>query len=244
MEGAFFDLDKTIVAGSSSLALGRSLFQHGLLSRYSLVRSAYAQLTLQLVGTSNKAMDKLRRNAARATTGWEQAKVRQIVGEVLEEVIAPFVYNEAHLLIREHRAAGRLVCIVSSSPAEVVGPVANALGIDRFIATTAETEEGTYTGRLSFWAYGANKAAAVKQLAVESGVELAASYAYSDSFTDLPLLELVGRPAAVNPDRALRRTAVTRGWDVLDFKHPRPGVLRRGASRQLARVAGLAGAAS
>lgn len=118
MEAAFFDLDKTIVARSSSLALGRSFFKEGLITRSLLLKSLYAQLMFQLMGADEDKMERMRREAARLTEGWEAVKVREVVEEVLDEVITPLIYSEALELLHDHREAGRLVCLVSSSPEE------------------------------------------------------------------------------------------------------------------------------
>lgn len=220
VEAAFFDLDKTIVARSSPLALGRSFFKEGLISRSSLMKSLYAQLMFQLMGADEDKMERMRREAAKLTEGWEQEKVRSVVTEVLEEVMSPLIYSEALELMHDHRSAGRLVCIVSSSPEEVVEPLAKMLYVDRYIATKPKIVDGKYTGELDFYAYGPHKADAIKALAEELDLDLAGSFAYSDSVTDLPMLEVVGHPVVVNPDKALRRLATDKGWEVEFFRNP------------------------
>lgn len=220
MEAAFFDLDKTIVAKSSPLALGRSFFSAGLLTRSSLLKSLYAQLVFNLMGADEHKMEKMREEAAKLTSGWEQEKVRQVVTEVLDEVISPLIYAEALELIHDHRTAGRLICIVSSSPEEIVEPLASMLDVDRWIATKPAVVDGRYTGELEFYAYGPAKAEAMQKLAGEVDIDLGGSFAYSDSPTDLPMLELVGNPVAVNPDRSLRRIAAERGWTIEYFRNP------------------------
>lgn len=220
MEAAFFDLDKTIVARSSPLALGRSFFKEGLISRSFLMKSLYAQLMFQLMGADEDKMERMRHEASKMTAGWEQEKVRSVVTEVLEEVMSPLIYSEALELMHDHRAAGRLVCIVSSSPEEVVEPLAKMLDVDRYIATKPKIVDGKYTGELDFYAYGPHKATAIASLAEELGLDLEHSFAYSDSVTDLPMLEVVGNPVVVNPDKALRRLAAEKGWQVEFFRNP------------------------
>ena len=222
MEAAFFDLDKTIIAKSSPLALGRSFFREGLIGRSFLLKSLYAQLVFALMGADESKMERMRVEAAKMTAGWEQEKVRQVVSEVLEEVISPLIYAEALELMHDHRAAGRLVCIVSSSPDEIVQPLAQMLRATRYIATRPTIVDGTYTGELEFYAYGPHKAEAMRALAEEEGVDLERSFAYSDSATDLPMLEAVGNPVAVNPDKGLRRVAQDRGWTIEAFRNPVP----------------------
>jgi HAD superfamily hydrolase (TIGR01490 family) len=241
MEAAFFDLDKTIVARSGSLALGRSFLREGLIRRSTLLKSMYAQLVFHLMGADERKMERIRAEAAKLTAGWEVEKVRAVVSEVLEEVISPIIYAEALELIHDHRASGRLVCIVSSSPEEVVAPLAAMLQVDRWIASRPRIENGLYTGDLDFYAYGPHKAEAITELARELNIDLKGSFAYSDSVTDVPMLESVGHPVAVNPDKELRRIAVRRGWRVEWFRNPvsmrdRLPYLRR----QRVRVEGLA----
>ena len=220
MEAAFFDLDKTIVARSSPLALGRSFFKEGLISRSWLIKSLYAQLMFHLMGADEAKMQKMQKEAARLTEGWDADKVRRVVTEVLEDVISPLIYAEALEVIHDHRAAGRLICIVSSSPEEVVEPLAAMIQVDRFIASKPKIKDGKYTGELDFYAYGSHKADAVEQLAAQEGIALDASFAYSDSITDLPMLEVVGNPVVVNPDKELRKIAEERKWPVESFRNP------------------------
>lgn len=222
MEAAFFDLDKTIVARSSPLALGRSFFKEGLITRSALLKSAYAQLMFQLMGADEGKMERVRREAAKLTEGWEADKVKRVVTEVLDEVISPLIYAEALELIRDHRVAGRLVCIVSSSPEEIVEPMAKMLQADLWIASQPRIVKGRYTGELDFYAYGERKAEAMQALADVEGVDLERSFAYSDSSTDLPMLEAVGVPVVVNPDKELRRIADARGWRTEAFRNPIP----------------------
>jgi HAD superfamily hydrolase (TIGR01490 family) len=218
---AFFDLDKTIIAKSSVLAFGRPFYREGLLSRRSIVKSLYAQVVFMLVGADAEKMEKLRVAMSAMTRGWNRDHVASIVRETLNDVIEPIIFAEALELFDEHHAAGRNVVIVSSAPLEVVEPLAEFLGADEAIGTRAEVDDdGNYTGELEFYAYGAHKADAIRQHAARAHVNLSMSYAYSDSITDLPMLELVGHPVAVNPDRELARAAREREWEVREFERP------------------------
>jgi HAD superfamily phosphoserine phosphatase-like hydrolase len=154
------------------------------------------------------------------TKGWDREEVEQLVEQVLIDVIDPFVYQEALDLMELHRAEGRSIYIVSSSPEEVVRPLARHFGVAGVLATRARIVEGKYTGELEFYCYGDRKAEAIRSLAVARGIELESSYAYSDSSTDLPMLRTVGHPVAVNPDKELRKEAETEGWDIRDFRRP------------------------
>ncbi|RYV49386.1 HAD family hydrolase [Pengzhenrongella frigida] len=217
---AFFDLDKTIIATSSATAFSRPFLAGGLITRGDVLRTAYAQF-VYLVGRADADQtERLRAQLSALAVGWDVAQVSQIVAETLHELIDPTVYAEAVALIEEHHAAGREVVIVSASGAEIVEPIAAVLGADRVIATRMTVADGRYTGEIDFYAYGENKAAAIRELADDVGLDLAVSYAYSDSITDTPMLAAVGHAFAVNPDRALRRIAASNGWGVLTFSRP------------------------
>lgn len=216
---AFFDLDKTIIARSSTLAFGGHLYRAGMLGRRTLLRAAVGQVMYLLFGADEDALDKARQAMLALTKGWDRAEVERVVAEALEEVVAPLVYAEALFLIDDHLRAGRRVVIVSASPEEVVRPLAQYLGISEVIATRARVDEqGRYTGEVDLYAYGPAKAEAVRLMAKAAGISLADSFAYSDSATDLPLLELVGHPHAINPERDLRTAAEARGWPILEFR--------------------------
>jgi HAD superfamily hydrolase (TIGR01490 family) len=220
---AFFDLDKTIIAKSSTLAFGRPFYQSGLLNRRAVLRSAYAQFVFALAGADEDQMDRMRDYITAMCTGWDVAQIREIVNETLHDIIDPIVYDEAVERIQQHKSAGQDVVIVSSSGEEVVGPIGAMVGADYVLATRmVVSDDGKYTGEIERYVYGPEKAEAVRELAAERGYDLAASYAYSDSITDLPLLEEVGHPTAVNPDRALRKIAVERGWPILTFANGVP----------------------
>ncbi len=219
-QAAFFDLDKTIIAKSSTLAFSRSFYQGGLISRRSVLRSAYAQFVYLFGSVDHDQMEQMRRYLSELSSGWDVQTVKNIVAETLHHIVDPLVYDEAVHLIEHHHAQGRDVVIVSTSGAEVVEPIGAMLGADRVIATRMVQVEGRYSGDIDFYAYADNKAAAIRELAAADGYDLASCYAYSDSVTDLPMLEAVGHPHAVNPDRLLRRTARERDWPVLDFSRP------------------------
>jgi len=238
---AFFDLDKTIIAGSSALAFRRPLQREGLITRRALLRSSYAQLLLLISGAGADTMEHLRRRITELSAGWEVAQVHAIVAETLPEIVRPLVYVEAQALVAEHRTQGHEIVVLSASGAEVVGPISALLGADTWRATRMRTAAGRYTGEIEFYCYGEAKAQVARDIAAEKGYRMADCMAYSDSITDLPLLEAVGHPTAVNPDRALRRVALERGWPVLTFAHPAaPGVRLRGPAAATAGAVTLA----
>ena len=217
---AFFDLDKTIIAKSSTLAFSKPFQAGGLITRRAVLRSAYAQFVYLVGGADHDQMEKLRAFMSQLCAGWDVATVREIVADTLHNIVDPLVYDEAVSLIEEHRLAGRDVVIVSTSGSEVVEPIGEMLGADLVIATRLEIVDGRYTGEIAYYAYAEEKARAIRELAEERGYDLAESYAYSDSVTDVPMLEAVGHAHAVNPDKELRRTAASRGWPVLVFTKP------------------------
>jgi len=219
---AFFDLDKTVIAKSSALAFGRPFYRDGLINRRDVVKAAYAQLSFKIGGADDAQIARIRDYMAQLCKGWSVDQVHQIVNETLNEIINPYVYAEAAALIEEHRRAGRDVILVSASGEELVRPIGESLGINDIIATRMAVKDGKYSGEVEFYAAGPNKLTAVRQLAAERGYHLQDSYAYSDSISDLPLLEAVGHPNAVNPDRALRKAAIDRQWPTLEFRHPIP----------------------
>jgi HAD superfamily hydrolase (TIGR01490 family) len=220
MEAAFFDLDKTVIAKASMVAFGRPLYRQGLISRRLLVRALYGQLVYMHLGASESKLERMRESVLALTKGWEQARVSNIVRETLTDVLEPIIYAEALELIGEHRAAGRKVFIVSASPEEIVAPLGEFLGVDAAIASRARVEDGRYTGEMEVYAFGPHKAVCMRHAAAEEGIDLERSYAYSDSATDIPMLEVVGHPVAVNPDRELLKVARERGWEVRRFVHP------------------------
>lgn len=218
---AFFDLDKTIIAKSSTLAFAGRLSKAGFLSRRALLKAGIAQAYYAMFGADHNQMEKVRQELSELTKGWDKAQIEQLVEETVDEVVAPLVYAEALAIIDEHHRAGRRVIVISSSPTEVVAPLGKYLGVDEVIGTRPEVDaEGKYTGRLEFYAYGEGKAEALRELAEREGISLEDSYAYSDSITDLPMLEVVGHPVVVNPDKELRAIAEQRDWQIMEFQRP------------------------
>jgi HAD superfamily hydrolase (TIGR01490 family) len=214
---AFFDLDKTIISRSSTLAFGPSFYRHGLITRGAAIRTAFAQLVFRIAGADQQRMERIRGQVSDLCRGWQAEQVRDIVSRHLDDTILPLVYADARRLMAAHGSAGQDVVIVSTSGMEMVGPIGDLLGASEVIATRMAVADGCYTGEMEFWAYGEAKACQVRELADRRGYRLQDCYAYSDSVTDLPMLEAVGHPRAVNPDRALRRIARERQWPVLAF---------------------------
>lgn len=228
---AFFDLDKTVIATSAAAAFARPLHAGGLLSRRAALRSAGAQLAFLLGSATEGRTERVRAQLSAMVTGWDVERVSAIVAASLDDAIGGVLHAEAVEIVAEHHAAGHDVVVVSASSEELVRPIAALIGADEVIATRMAVADGRYTGQIAFYAYGPAKAEAMRDLAERRGYDLAASSAYTDSVTDLPMLEAVGHGFVVNPDRALRERAEQEGWTVLAFR--RPALLRtlRGPDR-------------
>ncbi|MFV0633377.1 HAD family hydrolase [Demequina sp.] len=239
---AFFDLDKTIIATSSSMAFAGSFMDGGLITRAHALRTAYAQFLYLVGGADERQTNRLRDSLSDLIKGWEVAKVQHIVRETLHEHIDPVVYEEALALIKRHQENGRDVVIVSASARDVVEPIAQLLGADEVVASELEVKKGFYTGEITFYAYGEAKAEAIRALADEKGYDLSRSFAYSDSITDAPMLSAVGHGFVINPDRSLRIAAMHAGWGALRFR--KPVGLRSGPSTRSTALTLLAVAAA
>lgn len=218
---AFFDLDKTIIAKSSTLAFARPLSKAGFLNRRALMKAGIAQAYYSMFGADHDQLERVRDELGEMTKGWDKAELEHLVKETVDEVVSPLVFAEALAIIDEHKRAGRKVVVISSSPTEIVSPFGAYLAVDEVIGTRPATDDkGKYTGDLEFYAYAEGKAQAMRELAAAESLDLSTSYAYSDSMTDLPMLEAVGHPVAVNPDKELREIAEARDWQIMEFERP------------------------
>lgn len=219
---AFFDLDRTIIATSSAHALGKELLSEGLITPFQALHLSLEKASHLVAGHSDTQMESARTWFGEMITGWDVAQVRSVATQALRTEITPTVYKEARDLIEQHVTAGHLIVIVSASAQDLVDIIARELGISHVIATQLEVVDGKYTGNIPFYCSGTKKEQSIKDFASLYDVDLAASYAYSDSITDLPMLSTVGHPVAINPDRALRSHAKERGWPIHSFKNPVP----------------------
>ena len=219
-EAVFFDLDRTLLRGASGPVISEALRAVGLLSGRRIPGEALVYKMFDLVGESRPTMQ-MARQAARFAEGWARPKAQEagiIAAAALTDLVQPF----AKPIIDEHHAAGRLVVLATTTPYDLVKPLADALGLDDVVATRyGETEDGAYDGTIrGEFVWGRGKLAAVREWAVEHGVDLSTAFAYSDSYFDIPLLSAVGHPTAVNPDPRLLLQAVVRRWPVLHLDVP------------------------
>ena len=214
---AFFDLDRTLLRRSSALALAGSFRDRGLISRRQLLQAAAWQLLFVARGASHEAVRRAAEDGLRVLAGYRPEDLRELVADAMEPVLRPLVYAEPLSLVEHHRERGERVFVVSATLQEIVEAIADDLGFDGALGTICEVQDGRYTGRALRALHAEAKADCLRAVAEREGFDLAACTAYSDSHTDLPFLEAVGHPVAVNPDRALRRVAVDRGWAVLEF---------------------------
>jgi HAD superfamily hydrolase (TIGR01490 family) len=241
-EAAFFDLDKTVIARSSTLAFGRPLYRAGFLGKRALARLSLAQAFYLLFGADQDQLERARDELLQLIAGWQVSEVEELARETFTEFAEPLVYAEALFLIDEHKRKGRRVIVVSASPEEIVRPISEYLGVDDVIATKVKSDaKGRYLPEIEVYAMGQGKADAILAMAEREGIDLEGSFAYSDSVTDAPMLEIVGHPAAVNPEKELRKIAEERDWRILEFQRP---VTMEPAIPRPSPLAGVAFAAS
>lgn len=216
--GAFFDVDRTLLRGSSFLALAGPMRRHGLLSWGRLLGASWHQLRFTLRGASRQQLEEAARAGAQAVAGIDVAELEAVTAQALDSVLLPRIYAAAWDAVDAHHRAEEPVFLVSSAPLELVEQLARVVGATDVAATESEVVDGRYTGRLLSYCYGPEKYHAVHALAARHGIDLQRSTAYADSFADAPMLGAVGHPVCVNPDRELRALARRRGWEVRRFR--------------------------
>jgi HAD superfamily hydrolase (TIGR01490 family) len=230
---AFFDLDRTVMSGASTFYFAKAAVSRGFYPRRRLVKAIWKAFWFKRMGSSDEQSEALKDQMLEAVRDRTRAGMDALLPDVLGPIMLN-VFPEVFQRILVHERAGVPTYLCSAAPVEVVEPVARALGMSGgALATTAAVdEEGRYTGELvGPWVYGQGKVIAMEEAAERDGLDLKESYAYSDSFSDLPMLEAVGHPVVVNPDRALRDLALDRGWEIIRFesRHPVRIALTAGA---------------
>ena len=224
---AFFDLDRTLISGSSAFVLGIAAWRGKLVPTHQFLRDAAGAVAFKFAGASDETSEGVRDRILGAVKGVRLDDLVALNADIVPKLMA-MVRPEAARLLEQHRHAGRATYIVSASPVELVEPLAKALGMTAGIGTRSAIVDGVYTGELAGpFCYGPGKVEAISELARWEGLDLGQCWAYSDSASDLPMLEAVGHPVAVNPDSKLERFAGQRGWPVVVFSKRTKAVIRR-----------------
>jgi HAD superfamily hydrolase (TIGR01490 family) len=242
-EGAFFDLDKTLLPGAALWPLAREMYRQRVFTLRDIARMLRDQAFFRLTGAENmESAERARDASLQAVAGRAQSEIIDMGRHVAHEELMPRLYPQAVELINRHKRAGREVYICSASPEDYLQVLAALLDMDGVVGTRAEVVDGRYTGRiLGELCHGEEKARRVRELAAERNIDLHRSFAYSDSMNDLPLLRLVGFPVAMNPDSGLRQTARREGWQRLDFRTARRRTLLASWAGGVAAAAGATG---
>ena len=237
---AFFDLDKTLIEGSSGVHFARAAYRSGMIGRRELIGDLWANIKFRLEGSTDAASEDIRQRILDAIAGTPVKELQRLSPSVLAGVL-PRIYPEVLRTAYNHQDAGRPAFIVTAASHEMAELMAHVLVFDGGIGTRSKVLNGVYTGEPDGpFTYRSGKAQAIEQVAAERGIDLSASYAYSDSESDLPMLEAVGNPVAVNPDSALERIARERGWRIMRFDQLRRR-LRIGAALATIGVVGGGG---
>ena len=219
---AFFDLDNTILRGASAFYFARGLYHRRFFTLRDLAGAGWQQVRFRAVGENLTQVARIRERALAFVEGHVVSELRAIGEEVYDETMSGKMWPGTMALARGHLDAGHQVWLATATPVEMADVIARRLGFSGALGTVAENVDGRYTGRLvGLTLHGDAKAAAVRALAAREGLDLDRCSAYSDSANDIPMLELVGYPCAVNPDARLRAHAVASGWRVRDYRRGR-----------------------
>lgn len=241
---AFFDIDNTIIRGSSFAALAKGMADRDYFTTHEIIEFTWKQLKFVLSGRENtEDMAQATENGLQFVKGREPREIEELAEEVYDERMVGRLWAGTVELAEAHKALGHEVWLVSATPVEVAGVIARRLDLQGGLGTVAEIEDGRYTGRLEgVPLHGAAKVAAIERLAAERNLDLSRCAAYSDSSNDVPMLSTVGCPVAINPDGALRSHARAQGWPIRDYRIRGKQSVRKGVPA--AAAAGLvAGAA-
>ena len=219
IEAAFFDVDNTILRGSSSFLFGKAAFKRKFFSRRDFWNFAWHQARFIARGESAKTMNEIKDRALGLIANHHAKELTDLTDEVYDDHISPKLWPETVRLAQEHISLGREVWLITAAPLEIAEVIAHRLGLTGGLGTIVEQVDGVLTGKLvGKPLHGKAKYKAMKHLAKERNISLRRSYAYSDSHNDLPMLTHVGHPVAVNPDKILKTHAQAAGWKILDFK--------------------------
>jgi HAD superfamily hydrolase (TIGR01490 family) len=222
----FFDLDNTMLQGASIYYLARGLAARKYFTTRDVLRFFLQQLRFRVLAAEHGGhMSQAQELALAFVAGKPVDQLGLLAEEIFDELMAERIWAGTHALARVHIEAGQRVWLVTAAPVEAGAVIAARLGLTGAIGTVAEVQDGVYTGRLvDGLMHGPAKAAAITDLAQREGLDLSRCAAYSDSINDVPMLSAVGRAVAVNPDAALRKAAVERGWEIRDFRTGRRAI--------------------
>jgi HAD superfamily hydrolase (TIGR01490 family) len=238
---AFFDLDRTLMEGSSGFYWARAARHAGMISRRRLVADAWENLRFRLRGSTDAAAEVVLKRVGQVMSGVAVRDLQRLAPRVLAGIL-PRLYPQMLKAAYDHQDAGRPIYICTAASQELAELLAHVLAFDGGLGTRSEVVDGRYTGRLAGpFSYREGKAQAIRELAEREGIDLEASYAYSDSESDLPMLQAVGHPVAVNPDAELARVAREGGWEVLRFERLGRRLKVVGAALAAAAVSGAGG---
>ena len=223
---AFFDLDNTVIQGASLFHLAKGLYRRDFFPTRVIFQGLWLQAYFRLVGRENpQHIEDARKATLLFIEGHTVDELEEVGNEIYEESIARRIWPGTRAIAQNHLDVGQQVWLVTAAPVEVAGIIAARLGLTGALGTTAEHVNGVYTGRLrGELLHGPAKAEAMRTLAREHGLDLARCFAYSDSYNDLPMLELVGHPCAINPDRRLQQHAEENDWRIRDYRTGRRAV--------------------
>jgi len=220
---AFFDVDNTLIRGSSLYFLGRGMYQRGYFTKKDISRFVLANLRFRLTGKENKEEIQRFQDAATDFIGGHNVKdIEAIAQQIYDEFVSPAMWQGTIDIAQAHIANGVEVYLVTAAPEDMATLIAKRLGLTGALGSKAEIKDGHYTGKMNgALLHGKEKAIAVRELAEARGFVLENCFAYSDSNNDLPLLQCVGHPSAINPDALLGLRAMAEGWPIHDFRRAR-----------------------
>jgi HAD superfamily hydrolase (TIGR01490 family) len=236
---AFFDVDNTLIRGSTIYFLGRGMYQRGYFTKKDISRFVLANLRFRLTGKENKEEIQRFQDSATDFIGGHNVKdIEAIAQQIYDEFVSPAMWQGTIDIAQTHIANGVEVYLVTAAPEDMATLIAKRLGLTGALGSKAEIKDGLYTGQMNgALLHGKEKAVAVRELAEKKGFDLDECFAYSDSNNDLPLLQCVGQPSAINPDALLGLRAMAEGWPIHDFRRAR--FIGRAISPIVVRLAAL-----
>jgi HAD superfamily hydrolase (TIGR01490 family) len=237
---AFFDVDNTLVRGSTLYFLGRGMYQRGYFTKADISRFVVANLRFRMTGMEKQeVIERFQKAATDFVGGHQVSDILKLGEEIYDEYVSPKLWERTCEIAREHLAKGESVWLVTAAPQDMAEIIANRLGFTGAIGSKVIIKDGIYSGELDGKIlHGVEKASAIRALAQKHGYDLNECYSYSDSHNDLPLLTAVGYPSAINPDAILRIKALAEGWPIHDFRRAR--FLNRLLGPAVSRIAALA----